>query len=102
MRDRRGRSSRPRPLGEALERVRDRMAPKTPLAAIQTAWPGVAGPQIAAVTEVTAERDGTVTIECASTVWAQELEMMSARLLTGLADELGDSAPEKLRFRVSR
>jgi len=50
---------------------------------------------------VTAERDGTVTVECSSTVWAQELELMSGQLLAKLERELGAPGPQKLRFRSS-
>jgi predicted nucleic acid-binding Zn ribbon protein len=101
MRDRRGRSRPPRPVGEAIERALAVSAPQTILASVQSAWPSVAGPQIAAVTSVVSERDGEVTIECESSVWAQELEMMAPRLLSKLTAELSGPAPVLLRFRAS-
>jgi predicted nucleic acid-binding Zn ribbon protein len=101
VRDERGRSGRPETLGRALDRVREQLAPKTPLAEVQRVWDGTVGPRIAAVTEVVAERDGTVTIECASAVWAQELELMATQLLARLDRELGGSGPRELRFRSS-
>ncbi len=101
MRDGRGRSRPPKPLAGSLARVRERIAPKTPLAEVQRVWGEAVGPQIAAVTEVAAERDGTVTVECSSTVWAQELELMSGQLLAKLERELDGPGPQKLRFRSS-
>lgn len=101
MRDERGRSREPRPLGRSLDRVREQIAPNTPLAEVQRVWGAAVGQRIAAVTEVAAERDGTVTVECSSTVWAQELELMSGRLLAKLECELDGPGPQKLRFRSS-
>ena len=102
MRDARGRSPSPKPIGEALNRVLDSIAPKTPLAEVQTVWREAVGPQIAAVTRVTEEREGVLTVECDDPVWAQELEMMGPRLLQKLTSELSGPAPDLLRFRATR
>jgi predicted nucleic acid-binding Zn ribbon protein len=80
----------------ALERV----APSTPLAATQTAWAEAVGDQIAAVTRPVSERGGQVTIECADSVWAQELDLMQEQLLERLSNRLGEQAPRSLRFRA--
>ena len=101
MRDRRGRSPDPKPLGELLGEFRSEVAPATPLAAVQMAWPEVVGERIAAVTEVVAEREGVITVDCSTSVWAQELELMAPRILARLEAQLEGSAPEKLRFRTS-
>lgn len=100
-RDRRGRSPSPKPIGSALDRVLQSIAPQTPLADVQAAWPQAVGPQIAAVTRVTEEHDGTVMIECESSVWAQELEMMGPQLLDKLTSKMSGPAPDLLRFRAS-
>jgi len=100
VRDGRGRSARLKPIGAALDRALDPVAPKTTLAELQRAWPAVVGPGIEAVTTVSEEREGTVTIECESTVWANELEMMGPQLLEKLRPLMGDRTPEKLRFRA--
>ena len=100
MRDGRGRSSRPKPIGAALDRALDPVAPLTPLAELQRIWPAVVGPGIAVVTKVSEEREGTVTIVCENTVWAGELEMMGPQLLEKLRPLMGDRTPEKLRFRA--
>ncbi len=100
MRDDRGRSARPRPIGAALDRVLGPAQPLTTLAEVQRVWRTTVGPGIADVTTVAEERGGTVTIECESTVWAGELAMMEAQLLEKLRPLLGEGTPEKLRFRV--
>jgi predicted nucleic acid-binding Zn ribbon protein len=91
----------PRPAAGAFKAALDRVGPKTPLAAVQTAWPKAAGEQVAAVAVPVSERDGTVTIECADTVWAQELDLMQGALLKRLRAEVGEQAPKALRFRVN-
>lgn len=71
------------------------------MAAVQAVWEKVVGERVAAVTEVVDERDGVVTVECSSSVWAHELELMAPRILDRLREETGGSGPEKLRFRAT-
>ena len=47
-------------------------------------WPAAAGEAFAAASEPVAERDGTVTVACTSAVWAQELDLLSERVLERL------------------
>lgn len=91
----------PREASAALRAARDRAAPRTGLAAVQSAWTGVVGEHLAAVATPVSERAGTLTIECADTVWAQELNLMQEQLLERLRAELGEAAPAALRFRVN-
>jgi predicted nucleic acid-binding Zn ribbon protein len=90
----------PRPAAGAFQAALQQAAPKTPLAAVQTAWVAAVGDQLAAVATPVSEREGTLTIECADAVWAQELDLMQETLLERLRDEVGEQAPEALRFRV--
>ena len=90
----------PRPAGLALAAALERAAPATPLAGIQTAWESAVGERIAAVTEPSAERDGVLTVICADSIWAQELDFMQASLLERLRERLGEAAPTGLRFRT--
>jgi predicted nucleic acid-binding Zn ribbon protein len=90
----------PRPASSALRAALDQAAPKTPLAALQTAWAEVVGEQIAAVTNPVSERAGEATVSCSDSVWAQELDLMQGQLLERLRDRLGERAPKSLRFRV--
>src|SRR5215212_7375600 len=91
----------PRPAAAAFRTALNRVAPQTPLAAIQTAWASAVGEQLAAVAVPVSERGGTLTVEVADAVWAQELDLMQKALLERLRSEVGDQAPEALRFRVN-
>ncbi|MGN6586719.1 MAG: DUF721 domain-containing protein [Solirubrobacterales bacterium] len=91
----------PRPASNALQAALQKAAPKTPLAAVQAAWVAAVGEQLAAKATPVSERDGTLTIECADAVWAQELDLMQEGLLERLRGEVGDQAPRELRFRVN-
>jgi predicted nucleic acid-binding Zn ribbon protein len=71
------------------------------LAAVQAAWTGVVGERLAAVATPVSERAGALTIECADAVWTQELDLMQGQLLERLRDELGEQAPQSLRFRAN-
>jgi predicted nucleic acid-binding Zn ribbon protein len=90
----------PRQASSAFRAARDRAAPKTGLASIQSAWPEAVGDHLAAVATPVSERAGTLTIECADSVWAQELDLMQGQLLERLREALGDQAPKALKFRL--
>ena len=87
----------PRPLAVALEAVTARLAPATLLAEVQLAWPRAAGEALAEVAQPVAEREGVVTVACASAVWAQELDLLSERVVEGLNEALGRPAVRRLR-----
>jgi predicted nucleic acid-binding Zn ribbon protein len=91
----------PRPAANAFQAALRQVAPKTPLAAIQAGWSSAVGERLAAVATPVSERDGVLTIECADAVWAQELDLMQETLLQRLREELGEQAPQALRFRVN-
>jgi predicted nucleic acid-binding Zn ribbon protein len=91
----------PRPAAGAFKAALRQVAPQTPLAAIQAAWTSAVGERLAAVAAPVSERDGTLTIECADAVWAQELDLMQETLLQRLGEEVGEQAPQALRFRVN-
>jgi predicted nucleic acid-binding Zn ribbon protein len=92
----------PRPAGEAFRAARERVAPKTGLAAVQAAWAEALGERLAAVATPVSERAGTLTVECVDGVWAQELDLMQEQLLGRLREVLGERAPQALKFRVGR
>jgi predicted nucleic acid-binding Zn ribbon protein len=92
----------PRHAGEAFRVAREQVAPKTGLAAVQAAWSAALGERLAEVATPVSERAGTLTVECADGVWAQELDLMQDQLLGRLREELGERAPETLKFRVAR
>jgi hypothetical protein len=76
-----------RHISASLGGVLEQAAPKTPLAAIQMAWPQAVGPAIDRV---------------ASASWAEQLDLLQNELLGKLNKALG-GAPEArgMRFRVA-
>ena len=94
-------SRQPRRIGEALAAVQRQAAPQTPLAAVQLVWAETVGEKVARVSEPVSERGGRVTVACASAVWAQELDLMSERVVAELNLRLGRSRVTRLRA-VSR
>jgi predicted nucleic acid-binding Zn ribbon protein len=60
------------------------------LAEVQRAWPAAVGEAIAAQASPTAERGGVVTVSCAASVWAQELDLMGPQIVARLNRALGD------------
>lgn len=91
----------PRPAAGALQEALQQAAPRTPLAAVQARWAKAVGERLAAVAVPVAEKGGTMTVECVDATWAQELDLMQATLLERLREEVGDLAPQALRFRVN-
>ena len=90
----------PRPVGAALGGLTAALAPATLLAEVQRAWPAAAGEAFAQASEPVSERDGVVTVACTSAVWAQELDLLSERVLERLAAELGRPAVTRLRVQA--
>jgi predicted nucleic acid-binding Zn ribbon protein len=81
-------SRQPRRVGGALRQALARAEPRTLLGAVQSAWPEVAGPQVAAEADPVSERDGVVTVACRSSTWAQELDLLQSELLSRLEEAL--------------
>jgi predicted nucleic acid-binding Zn ribbon protein len=79
----------PRPISEALGQLTQRLAPVTLLADVQRVWEQAAGPGIAQAAQPVSERDGTITVLCASAVWMQEIDLMGPVLVDALNDALG-------------
>ena len=71
--------------------------PQTLLAEVQRVWPDVVGPGLAEVATPVAEKEGVVRVACGSAVWAQELELMGARVVASLNEALGREAVVRLR-----
>jgi predicted nucleic acid-binding Zn ribbon protein len=94
---------RPRPLAEVLPALRARLVPATPLADVQTRWADVVGERIAGEAEPVGGRDGVITVQCSSGVWAAELSLMSPQLIERLNADRPPDAPAitELRFKVA-
>jgi predicted nucleic acid-binding Zn ribbon protein len=91
----------PRPLSSALGGLMGQLAPRSTLAEVQRAWPAVVGAAVAKEAAPTAERGGTLTITCRSSVWAQELDLMAQELVGRLNAQLGEGRITALRCVAS-
>jgi predicted nucleic acid-binding Zn ribbon protein len=87
----------PRPLAFALEQVQTDLAPETLLASAQLAWRKAVGDAVAAQATPTAERGGVLTVSCSASVWAQELDLMSAAIVERLNESLDGGRITRLR-----
>lgn len=95
----------PRRVSHALDQLFEELHPPTRLASAQGVWESIAGPAVAAEALPVAERDGVVTVACRSAAWAQELQLLSQKLLRQLNASLVASRPDAepiaaLRFVV--
>jgi predicted nucleic acid-binding Zn ribbon protein len=90
----------PKPLGESIRALRAEVQPQTPLAAVQAVWPGAVGARIDAEARPVRERDGALTVECRSSTWAQELDLLQDELLARLNQALGSERITRLRMVV--
>jgi predicted nucleic acid-binding Zn ribbon protein len=69
---------------------------------VQSAWPVAVGAAIAREATPVAERSGVVTVACSSSAWAQELDLLGARILEKIRPKLpAGRALEGLRFIIS-
>jgi predicted nucleic acid-binding Zn ribbon protein len=87
----------PRPVGFALDGVRDELAPQTLLAEAQRTWPAAVGDAIAAEAQPSGERNGVLTISCSASVWANELDLMGPEIVERLNGLLESGSVTRLR-----
>lgn len=90
---------KPERLGEGVRRELDRFGSAGAIADVVTVWPKAVGPAIAEnAWPARIARDGTLHVSTSSSAWAFELGLLEARLVEGLARELGAAAPGRLKF----
>jgi len=87
----------PRSLEFALTALADDLAPRTLLGDVQRAWPAAVGASICAQAKPTGERGGVVTVSCAASVWAQELDLMAPQIIQRLNELLPSGGVSRLR-----
>jgi predicted nucleic acid-binding Zn ribbon protein len=92
----------PRSLAPAVEALAARLAPATLLGEVQRVWEGAVGAAIAREAEPIGERDGTVTVLCASAVWMQEIDLMGPTLTAELNRALGAERVRGVRCVATR
>jgi predicted nucleic acid-binding Zn ribbon protein len=88
-------------MSDAIGDLADRLAPKTTLAEVQRVWSEAVGAVVAKEAIPTTERDGTLTITCRSSVWAQELDLMGPELVGRINTALGSERVLALRCVAS-
>ena len=87
----------PRPLTLALDQIRDELEPDSLLAEVQRVWREAVGAAIAQEAQPTSERGGVLTISCAASVWAQELDLMGPAIIGRLNQLLRSGQISRLR-----
>jgi len=92
----------PRPLAGAVGALADSLRPATGLASVQAVWEDAVGPAIAREARPVSERSGTVSVACASSVWAQEIGLMGPALCAAINARLGHERVLALRATASR
>jgi len=88
-----------RTLGEILAKRFAALAESDQVRAYR-AWHAIAGGELAKVTAPGRLRDGTLVIECESSVWATELSFMAPDLLRRLRAVDPETPVQRLRFLV--
>jgi len=91
----------PRRLGEILAPAVSRLT-SGDNARAYALWARAAGEQVARTTTVRAFSRGVLTVECESSVWANELSYLSREILARMSEMDPGSPVRKLRFRVHR
>jgi hypothetical protein len=79
----------PRPLAGVLDRLTAELAPATPLAAVQRVWSSAVPEPFAGQCTPDGERGGMIVVACPSAVVAQELDLLSERVVERLNQRLG-------------
>jgi len=95
------RGGEPRRLGEILSPVVGRLTSGDDARAYAV-WARAAGGQVVAVTTTRAFSRGVLTVECDSSVWANELTYLSGEILTRMSEIDPGHPVRRLRFRVRR
>ncbi|MFI5913911.1 DUF721 domain-containing protein [Dactylosporangium sp. NPDC051541] len=91
----------PQLFGSVLERLVKQRGWTQPTreAKIFGEWATVVGGDIAAHSRPVKLEDGELTIEAESTAWATQLKMLAAKLLAGIAREVGHNVVKKLHIQ---
>ncbi len=98
----RRRRSQPEGLGKLVPQVLEELGLDVPVRVLRIAerWEHAVGAEIAAHCRPVSLRDGTLEASVDSSVWAQQLQLRKPEILAALRAELGDQAPDDLRFHT--
>jgi hypothetical protein len=97
----RSRPREPRRLGEILDPTLARLE-TSDQARAYGAWSLAAGEQVAAAARPRNFARGVLTVECTSSVWANELTYLGGQILARMREVAPDHPVERLRFVVER
>ena len=94
-------SSGPRPLGAVLNELIDRLGYRQPLeeARAVEAWPVLAGPAVAGVTEAVWMRNGQLFVKVKSAAWRHQLHLQRDGWRRRLNQHLGREVVDEVVFR---
>lgn len=95
------RTALPRPLRDILDPALARLA-TSEQARAYGAWTRAAGAPIAAAARPGAFFNGVLTVECASSIWANELTYLGGQILARMNDLTPGQPVKRLRFVVAR
>jgi predicted nucleic acid-binding Zn ribbon protein len=96
---------KPAALGDVLASVLQQsgLAARVDQAGLIPEWPGLVGPQIAAVTEPTSiTTDGTMFVRVTTNAWMNELSLMEPELLRALNAKEGRTPVKRIRWLLRR
>lgn len=100
-----GKARRPAAVGDVLASVLKQagLTDRVAQAAVIPEWPGLVGPQIAAVTEpLSLQQDGTLVVMVRTNAWMNELSLLEPELLRSLNRDTSRPPVTKLRWMLRR
>jgi predicted nucleic acid-binding Zn ribbon protein len=92
------------PIGQAVDHLLSARGLRAAgsLAAVLGEWEAIVGAEIARHVVPSAFRDGELIVDVDSPAWSTEVQFQEALILTRCREQLGESAPARLRVRVRR
>ncbi len=96
---------KPMAIGDAVRRYLSRTGLATRLAQAQIVpdWPGLVGPQIAAITTPeSVAPDGTLFVRVATSAWMNELQLMAPEIMARVNAGRGPGRIKTIRWLLSR
>lgn len=90
----------PKLIADSVTSLVGTVAPLTVLARVQVIWKAAVGEAIAREAEPVFERAGILSIACRSSVWANEIELLSNQLITKINEELKSQSVSSLRIKI--
>ena len=72
------------------------------VASVFDRWPALVGEQVASRATPVSLRDGTLVVRVDDPAWATQLRFLEAKVVQGIAAELGPDEVVRLEVRVSR